>query len=593
MRFKKPDREFVSRLFGIVLLCVLLLVAGFVGWQVRELFASPAGEYVETEYGVFTSYANATTLYVTTIQELTSGGKVALYNVTLQSGSAFPSSPSDGELFYRTDQDLIYFYNSSSWLAVGFRDHGSLSGLSDDDHPIYLLASGTRTLTSDWAVGNHAITGVTWLNTTSMKFTDELWWDTENRTDVIAYPEQTASYIVFQDGSLTKKKNGTTGAVDWSSTDASAVINACIGNLTSGRTWKEEVILKGRFDITSPIYLSSYTKLTIEGQLRQKASLEAMIIILIDSQLVEINGGTLRGDKDLYTGHGILNRGYTTLENVVEYGDPLIIFNHVHIRDFSGNGVRDLGRKTRVVGGSVIRCNDSGYYVADTDHLFIGSLSKLNKNGFEVIGNFNLFFGCAADHNTEYGFLVHENNNIIVGGYAEWSGIDGIKFNWSNNNRVENVYIISNNRYGVYLEGSTRNIISGNRIFDTRTPYQQQYAIYEYHAVSDYNIFEFNRVDENLNTIYKVGANTKVKCNIGYVTENSGTAEASNDDWIAHGLAGTPTYVDLTVEETDANYCIQLKAKNSTHIQIYLYDLTAGALETVDKTINYYVEYVP
>jgi len=73
----------------------------------------------------------------------------------------------------------------------------------------------------------------------------------------------------------------------------------------------------------------------------------------------------------------------------------------------------------------------------------------------------------------------------------------------------------------------------------------------------------------------------------------SGTMEASNDDWIAHGLAGTPALVILTVNETDANYCIQLKATNSTHFQIYLYDLTAGAAETVDKTIHWYAEYQP
>lgn len=81
--------------------------------------------------------------------------------------------------------------------------------------------------------------------------------------------------------------------------------------------------------------------------------------------------------------------------------------------------------------------------------------------------------------------------------------------------------------------------------------------------------------------------------NLGFITENSGTAEASNDDWIPHDLAGAPTSVWLTVEETDANYCIQLKATNATHFQIYLYDLTADALETVDKTINWSAEYQP
>lgn len=36
-------------------------------------------------------------------------------------------------------------------------DHGSLSGLSDDDHTQYLLASGTRALTGNWAAGTFSI----------------------------------------------------------------------------------------------------------------------------------------------------------------------------------------------------------------------------------------------------------------------------------------------------------------------------------------------------------------------------------------------------------------------------------------------------
>lgn len=40
-------------------------------------------------------------------------------------------------------------------------DHGILSGLGDDDHPHYLLASGTRELTGDWDAGPFSITAET------------------------------------------------------------------------------------------------------------------------------------------------------------------------------------------------------------------------------------------------------------------------------------------------------------------------------------------------------------------------------------------------------------------------------------------------
>jgi hypothetical protein len=39
-------------------------------------------------------------------------------------------------------------------------DHGDLSGLSDDDHPQYLRADGNRELSGDWDAGNYSITAL-------------------------------------------------------------------------------------------------------------------------------------------------------------------------------------------------------------------------------------------------------------------------------------------------------------------------------------------------------------------------------------------------------------------------------------------------
>ena len=93
-------------------------------------------------------------------------------------------------------------------------------------------------------------------------------------------------------------------------------------------------------------------------------------------------------------------------------------------------------------------------------------------------------------------------------------------------------------------------------------------------------------------------AYTSARCSFtGYLNElrfeNMSSTEASNDDWILHGLAGTPDAVTLTVAESDARYICQLKASNSTHFQIYLYDETAGALETTDMTICWSATYQP
>jgi Chaperone of endosialidase/Head domain of trimeric autotransporter adhesin len=45
-------------------------------------------------------------------------------------------------------------------VGTGVSDHGALSGLADDDHPQYLLASGARALTGGLSAGGNKITGL-------------------------------------------------------------------------------------------------------------------------------------------------------------------------------------------------------------------------------------------------------------------------------------------------------------------------------------------------------------------------------------------------------------------------------------------------
>ena len=98
--------------------------------------------------------------------------------------------------------------------------------------------------------------------------------------------------------------------------------------------------------------------------------------------------------------------------------------------------------------------------------------------------------------------------------------------------------------------------------------------------------------------------NKKIHHNIGYVTENSGTAtNAINATWVSHGLAGTPTTVTLTIN--GSNYinstCYLLQptviASNSTHFQIGFYisnTETITAVTTTDqRNIMWTAEYKP
>lgn len=55
------------------------------------------------------------------------------------------------------DHDELTNFAVNEHFTVASIDHGSISGLGDDDHTIYLLADGTRSLSGDWDAGAHTI----------------------------------------------------------------------------------------------------------------------------------------------------------------------------------------------------------------------------------------------------------------------------------------------------------------------------------------------------------------------------------------------------------------------------------------------------
>lgn len=74
-----------------------------------------------------------------------------------------------------------------------------------------------------------------------------------NRTDLIANPTDTASYIVETDGTNTWMTNTSTGQREWTSTNASAIYESVIGNLSSGGTMFTR---NGAYSMTSPVYFT-------------------------------------------------------------------------------------------------------------------------------------------------------------------------------------------------------------------------------------------------------------------------------------------------------------------------------------------------
>lgn len=190
--------------------------------------------------------------------------------------------------------------------------------------------------------------------------------------------------------------------------------------------------------------------------------------------------------------------------------------------------------------------------------------------------------GCTSEATDRHGIVLRNvtmvsliGNHIIDAGQAASNTYDGIQIYDGSRNITIQGNVIGNFdsdtiRYGISVNDTSADItIQGNLIKNCTSG-----SFYVKGTVSNFN----------------------AQGQIGL--SNSGVAEASNGDWIAHGLEPAvwlelDLIVVLTIQEEDANYFLQQKSANTTHFEIYLYDAVAAAAETVDKTIKWHAEYKP
>lgn len=115
-----------------------------------------------------------------------------------------------------------------------------------------------------------------------------------------------ATFIVYNVGSFYYVRDGRTGSIVHSSSDASTEIQYALNNLTPGRTTQELVVLRGEFVLTKQgggvayaIDVPSYTKLEIQGKLKFANSFSiqsAFLLRVYYKTMVEIYGGEIDGN---------------------------------------------------------------------------------------------------------------------------------------------------------------------------------------------------------------------------------------------------------------------------------------------------------
>lgn len=427
-----------------------------------------------------------------------------------------------------------------------------------------------------------------------------------------------ASYIVGIDGSDTYMKNGDTGEIDWESTNSSVVISACIGNSTDGG-WV--FIMQGTYELSGFINDGERDDITLSGEGRSTilkqadgANLDYMIYVFqqegwvikdlqVDGNRDAQSGGG-QGVKYYYTHNSVMKNLYVhhtrgsgiyvrlsndvwVVENEVAYCTPAIevsedslrthvITNKAHHSIGNGGIIVWDGSNQSIISENICWLNGhSGLAVSGVSRCIIS-----NNEGFSN-GRLGLWSGTSGDYDFTRNIISsnHFYNNT-------WSGIS-LSANSTNNDLSSNT-CEGNTVSGIRFEGYSHN----NTVLGGRCSNNMEYGVHIPTHCNDTVIKNIFLSGNSLGEILNDGSGSIIKFNEGFVTENSGTSESSNDDYIAHGLAGEPTYVDLTIEETDANYFLQFKATNVTHFQIYLEFANETACSD-DKTINWYAVYEP
>lgn len=429
-----------------------------------------------------------------------------------------------------------------------------------------------------------------------------LFRNTVNKTDVLAYPVTEASYVIWSDGltpSTYYAKNGTTGQIQFSGTDAATVINAVIDALpVDGGVISLKAV---EFTISTPIIIDkARVKLIGEGvgtvlKLADGADCDVIQIggagkygsytvlayITIDgnkaNQTIAVDGIKFLPSVQIVDGlfsyvtvvfckgHGIsaidVSPYAWIFENIYsEHNDK----SGMYMNQLAHSGIHDIwlyaNDEYGFYGGSFcggnsfsnIHCHGNGldgfkFYNSKYNTVVGGDAYQNGEIGINLEGcSWNTLNGFSSRENQKEGFLIYSGyENTVNGGVATDNSKEG-----------DNTYS------GVRIYYSLRNKVIGLTSKST-AGVRQKWGIEEalvagHPEYTNYNIIVNNVVNGNAGLIYTSGLNTICRQNVGYVTENSSTATILNTTTsivVNHGCAYTPSalHVSLTLTNNPTN----------------------------------------
>jgi hypothetical protein len=248
---------------------------------------------------------------------------------------------------------------------------------------------------------------------------------------------ETASYVIWTDGTNVYARNGKTGAIEFSGSNACTVIQSAINALTSGG----KIFIKaGTYTVTTWIDLGFKSNIVIQGEGDYTKLVKPLGYVKAETyygrvlNLAYANGITI---KDIYIESTSAGPDGDAYAIVLMYHANYCVFENVTIKQRDdGSGL------TRGVGGV------SGNGNTFLNCKFIGSGVELHGNwGLGIVGNGNRVIGCYFEgwgHNA----IMGAPNRGIIANNVFWKNYD------DDIDPNDNHYVVVANNYS-HREGSS------------------------------------------------------------------------------------------------------------------------------------------
>jgi len=357
---------------------------------------------------------------------------------------------------------------------------------------------------------------------------------------------ETASYIIFHDDEgFIYAKNGDTGKIEFSGTDAATVINWALSSLKPDRIWREKVVVKGNFIIDSPIKIPSWTIFQIIGEITLAPNSNCNMIENEDwtngNEEIEIYGGRLYGNRQQQSsGDGIHFEFHGT--NPYDSIDGEEIFIHhlevmlakddgVHI-DMSGSGSRHVWMDTC----RVTHAGDRGIFFQGFDskfeHITVSGIGSQPEEGNIVLYypsncHFdNIYCSGGGLHNiyAKRGHHLQFSNIRLDNPRKEAALLEGIyDYTFTNIQIRSTINLDADNTYSAITLRSdlSHHSLDNNFVgvvYDKDGTNDYKYVIEEVDSNQDYNIFVgVNGRDAETGTLRVLGANSEYGTIVGSV----------------------------------------------------------------------------